>query len=97
MSQPARLTNKAISLPMPTPRKIDEAPCQSTDPETFFTDPTETEKIVLAKTFCDRCQPVNKHACLSFALTNKVKYGIWGGLTPDERQTLIRRQSRNKK
>jgi WhiB family transcriptional regulator, redox-sensing transcriptional regulator len=97
MKQPARLANKTIPLAMPTPIKIEKAPCQSTDPETFFTDPTETEKIALAKSFCDQCQPVNKNPCLSFALTNKVKYGIWGGLTPDERQNLLRKQNRNKR
>ena len=96
MTQQPRLTNKTVPLAMPTPRKIDKAPCQSTDPETFFTDPTETEKISLAKSFCARCQPVNKNSCLSFALTNKVKYGIWGGLTPDERQKLIRQKNRSK-
>ena len=36
-----------------------------------------------AKDICEGC-PV-KDECLEFALRNKIEYGIWGGLTPQER------------
>jgi WhiB family redox-sensing transcriptional regulator len=47
-------------------------------------------QITEAKKLCVRC-PVRK-ACLGFALTTRQDYGIWGGLTEDERRILRRRQ-----
>ncbi len=38
------------------------------------------------ETWCNRC-PV-KQECLDFALDNNEKWGIWGGLSPEERRVL---------
>jgi hypothetical protein len=90
----ARNVLKPVGLNMPTPRNIDNAPCQTVDPETFFPDPTDTAGITKAKTLCGSCSQEIKTKCLSFALTNKIYYGIWGGLTELERKSLIRKQYR---
>ena len=47
-------------------------------------------QIAEAKAVCTRC-PV-REACLRFALSTGQGYGIWGGLTEDERRNLRRRQ-----
>ena len=75
--------------------EIVNAPCQQgVDPELFFPDPTEYEKIHEAKSICGKCDSVTKNKCLTFALENGVQYGIFGGLTDHERALLRRRENR---
>ena len=74
--------------------RITNAPCQSTDPEIFFPDSSEFEKIRNAKNLCGQCN--QKTDCLSFAMTQDIRYGIWGGLTETERKALKRKQYRSK-
>lgn len=98
-SQPKRATNNPVfNLKVPTPRDITRTPCQKNDPEIWFPSgenlPEDTEKIKTAKSLCLQCHETNK--CLSFAVTNKIRYGIWGGTTESERETLIRRAERNR-
>ncbi|KQV11859.1 MULTISPECIES: WhiB family transcriptional regulator [unclassified Kitasatospora] len=45
-----------------------------------------------AKRVCVRC-PV-RTACLAYALQVREPYGVWGGLTEDERAVLLRRTRR---
>lgn len=52
--------------------------------------------IASAKSLCGNCDSDTRGKCLSFALDNKIPYGIWGGTTPDERRLLKRRQDRKK-
>jgi WhiB family redox-sensing transcriptional regulator len=71
------------------------AACRDEDPELFF--PVGLAGPALAraaeaKAACARC-PV-REACLNFALSAGQDYGIWGGLTEDERRNLRRRQQR---
>lgn len=91
----ARNVVNPVALKMPTPQDIDEAPCQTVDPEIFFPDPTDFVGIKKAKTLCDNCDQETKNKCLSFALTNKIHYGVWGGLTEVERKNIIRKQYRS--
>lgn len=76
--------------------EIVNAPCQSKgiDPELFFPDPTEREKIQEAKSICGKCPEITKNKCLTFALENGVQYGIFGGLTDHERALLRRREKK---
>jgi WhiB family redox-sensing transcriptional regulator len=76
--------------------EIINAPCQTKgiDPEIFFPDPTEYDKIREAKAICNQCDVVTKNKCLTFALENGVQYGIFGGLTDHERALLRRRENR---
>ena len=41
----ARKVTKPIELNTPTPQDIDDAPCQTVDPEIFFPDPTDNAGI----------------------------------------------------
>jgi WhiB family redox-sensing transcriptional regulator len=71
------------------------AACRGEDPELFFpigTTGPAVAQIAKAKQVCAQC-PV-REACLDFALSSGQRYGIWGGLTEDERRTLRRRRRR---
>jgi WhiB family redox-sensing transcriptional regulator len=93
MSKPRKI-NMGFELNSESPI-ITDAPCQSVDPEIFFPDPTDVIKTREAKSLCNKCNPLSKNQCLSFAMANKIQYGIWGGLTQDERKNLRRRESRH--
>lgn len=91
MAQIPKATQLDTSIP-----DIKGAPCQSTDPDTFFPDTTDYKQINLAKSFCNECNVVTKNECLSFALDNSIHYGVWGGKTEAERKLIKRRVSRLK-
>ena len=69
------------------------AACRDIDTDLFFpagdTGPAAV-KIQKAKAICRRC-PVQED-CLAFAMAFYQEYGIWGGLTEDERRVLRRRR-----
>ncbi|AXQ51408.1 WhiB family transcription factor [Mycobacterium phage Aggie] len=62
------------------------AACTQTDPEVFY--PEKGESIEPARTICARCDVRAK--CLEVALANDEGFGIWGGLTPNQRLALKR-------
>ncbi|HZR48714.1 MAG TPA: WhiB family transcriptional regulator [Streptosporangiaceae bacterium] len=68
------------------------AVCADTDSEIFF--PAHDDPGTEAKQICRRC-PVRRE-CLAFAITNDERFGIWGGLDPDERRNLRRSLQRRK-
>jgi hypothetical protein len=66
-------------------------PCQTTDPDLWFSyDETQT-KYRVARSFCNRC-PVRRE-CLESALANNEQFGMWGGLTPRERGLLLKQKN----
>ena len=89
---PYRSLDHAPDLQPPTPMPwMDAALCaQVGDPALWFEEsqhrysqsPDGTRES-LAKGVCSRC-PV-KAECLEFALATDERYGVWGGMTPDER------------
>jgi WhiB family redox-sensing transcriptional regulator len=73
------------------------AACKDENPDLFFAPDFERvadweARIAKAKAVCARC-PV-RDACLAYALDTSQWFGIWGGLTEDERRALLRRQLR---
>jgi WhiB family redox-sensing transcriptional regulator len=61
-------------------------------PEIFFpedepADGTRHQGIALAKVICGNC-PVS-YECLEYALIAEEPFGIWGGMTPKNRQTIL--------
>lgn len=65
------------------------AACRHEDPELFFPpgrDDAAGEQIAAAKAVCARC-PVAEE-CLAFALKHRIRDGIWGGLSDQERRHL---------
>jgi WhiB family redox-sensing transcriptional regulator len=67
----------------------ERAACHNTDPEAFF--PTVGRYMTVgARRVCGEC-PV-RAKCLEYALTHGEWYGIWGGLSVDERKELSRQR-----
>ena len=64
--------------------------CAETDPEAFF--PEKGGSTREAKKLCGRCELTAK--CLTWAMTNDEKFGVWGGLSESERRRLRREQER---
>ncbi len=70
------------------------AACKGVDPELFFSsddiadkrDRTERESV--AKGVCASCSV--RGACLAYAIAAGERYGIWGGLNPQERRAVAR-------
>ena len=72
--------------------------CGEEDPELFFpignTGPALLQ-IEEAKAVCRRCPVMNE--CLQWALNGRLaEFGVWGGLSEDERAAMRRRAARNR-
>lgn len=82
--------------PMPievdlTPGRLDDQPwagdalCAQTDPESFF--PERGESTRAAKRVCAGCLVAAE--CLDYALTHRIRFGVWGGLSERERRKIV--------
>lgn len=65
------------------------ANCTGVDPDLFF--PERGGSTTEAKTVCQGCTV--RHHCLEYALTNSIKWGIWGGLSERERRRIRRQRA----
>src|SRR3954466_14304498 len=75
------------SLPThPTPPDFwqERAACFGVEPDVFF--PVSEEEAGPALAFCAVC-PIREE-CLSWALKNGERYGVWGGTTEQQRRRL---------
>lgn len=73
--------------PLPPDRWQDRASCFGVDPDVFF--PISEEEAGPALAYCSSCQI--REDCLSWALKNGERYGVWGGTTEQQRRRLQRR------
>jgi WhiB family transcriptional regulator, redox-sensing transcriptional regulator len=64
------------------------------DPDIFFPERGEANPGEAAKEICKLC--IVRRACLEYALLNRELYGIWGGLSKDERDAYRRKVSHSK-
>ncbi|MCW2902245.1 MAG: Transcription factor WhiB [Streptosporangiaceae bacterium] len=60
--------------------------CSGADPETFYPVSDKPQFVTPAKTVCGGCR--YRAACLTWAVENQEKWGVWGGLSAGERQGL---------
>ncbi len=72
-----------------------EGSCNNYDPEIFYLPynirmSQKREYISRAKAICAEC-PVAEQ-CREFALTTEQEFGIWGGLSEDERRKVLARK-----
>lgn len=65
----------------------EDSACRGIEPEIFF--PISEDDSWRAKEICLVCE-VRPH-CLVFALENRERYGVWGGVTEKERIEMNRR------
>lgn len=59
--------------------------CATTDPDLFFPEIPGTLNRQ-ARDVCAHCDV--REQCLAYALENDERYGIWGGLSPNQRSRL---------
>ena len=75
-----------------------KAACRDKDPELFFpvgNTGAAYQQIEEAKAVCRTCKVID--ACLKCALDTNQDYGVWGGLSEDERRALKRRAMRTRR
>jgi WhiB family transcriptional regulator, redox-sensing transcriptional regulator len=78
----------------PAQNWLEQAACRGEDGALFYppnSGESRAERQMrenMAKSICQTCQV--KPACLSHAVTNDERYGIWGGLNDLERRDLQR-------
>ena len=74
--------------PNPSPPDMwqERAACFGIDPDVFF--PTSEEEAGPALSHCNRCGI--RELCLAWAVKNGERYGVWGGLTEQQRRRLTR-------
>lgn len=70
----------------------ERAACLEEDPELFF--PTSSGRLAAlqteeAKRVCRRCEVQSR--CLAWAFEMQVDFGVWGGMSEDERRALKRK------
>jgi WhiB family redox-sensing transcriptional regulator len=79
------MTGRSLQIAVTTPPAwVDEALCAQTDPEAFY--PEKGQPTRQAKVICRRC-PV-RGECLADALERNDRFGVWGGLSAQEREVL---------
>lgn len=62
-----------------------DAACRAIPVELFF--PLIEQESDDAKTICSSCTV--REPCLEFAIQAGERFGVWGGLTPQERRSVI--------
>lgn len=72
--------------PMPPDYWQDRAACYGIDPDVFF--PACEEESGQALAYCRACGI--REMCLAWALKNGERYGVWGGLTEQQRRRITR-------
>lgn len=75
-----------LGFPAP-PEWYDDALCAQVGPEEFFP-PRQGGSVKAAKKVCAQC-PV-RAKCLTYALDNGERHGVWGGLSERERRKARR-------
>jgi WhiB family redox-sensing transcriptional regulator len=72
---------------------VSQALCRLTDPEIFFVEDERSQAVQQAKEVCRKCPIIED--CLDTAISGNIRFGVWGGATPEERSTF-KRQPRQK-
>ncbi|MGI5135672.1 WhiB family transcriptional regulator [Streptomyces sp. CA-106110] len=73
----------------PTTAWRQRASCRGADVETFFPLPNERAAVERALELCCRCPALTP--CQQYAISRRERYGIWGGLTEEAREWIMRR------
>jgi WhiB family transcriptional regulator, redox-sensing transcriptional regulator len=67
--------------------------CRGSETMVFYPPSDDDSLAEEAKTICSMCAV--RKPCLEFALTNREKHGVWGGLTERERRRVLRQRRRS--
>lgn len=63
----------------------ERAACFGVDPDIFF--PASEDDADQALAYCASC--TTRDMCLAWALKNRERYGVWGGMTEQQRRRLL--------
>jgi WhiB family transcriptional regulator, redox-sensing transcriptional regulator len=88
------MTTTTLTDMAPAPWMIEGA-CRDHDPELFFpigVGDAAGGQAERARAICEGCAV--QAECLRYALENRIKDGIWGGRTEQQRQSLLRSRRR---
>jgi WhiB family transcriptional regulator, redox-sensing transcriptional regulator len=71
------------------------AACRGTDTSTFYhpeneRGPSRMKREMRAKAVCSGCPVIEN--CLRWALAAREPYGVWGGLSAEEREAMLARK-----
>lgn len=83
----------ALATPRPGPSSWQQrAACRGADTQLFYhpeneRGPSRRRREQLAKHICRACPVLTD--CLSWALVTREAYGVWGGLSPEERGAML--------
>ncbi|MFG2937699.1 WhiB family transcriptional regulator [Streptomyces sp. NPDC048282] len=66
------------------------AACSGADVETFFPLPGDWSDRRRALEMCGRCPVLTQ--CRQYAISHGERHGIWGGLTEEARERMMRRK-----
>lgn len=67
----------------------EQARCRGLDPDQFFV--RGAAQARQAVKICARCQV--QDACLDYALSHGIDFGVWGGLTERQRRATLRQRA----
>jgi hypothetical protein len=76
--------------------RFDEAKCADVEDKDFFfpiNRTQEAERLHQLKAICASC--IHEKECLEYALEKQISYGIWGGSTPADRDTVAIANGKN--
>jgi WhiB family redox-sensing transcriptional regulator len=68
---------------------MDAANCATSDPDAFF--PEQGGDVYAPKRVCAACDV--RAQCLQYALDHGERFGVWGGLTANERTRLRKKDA----
>ena len=68
---------------------MDKASCNEVEGDMWFAEATNFLATKYAKKVCGECRV--KDECLQYALEERIDHGVWGGLTIQERRSLLRK------
>jgi WhiB family transcriptional regulator, redox-sensing transcriptional regulator len=88
------MSAKIVNLVLPEAKRwTATAACAEEGVAPMFPTEGDEKGIEYAKSICGRC-PVREQ-CLSEALDRGESFGVWGGLTTDERRAMRRKAARH--
>ena len=69
---------------------MSEGICSSIGPQLFYADPSDANSGTIARKVCDSCPVVDE--CAEHGIKHE-RFGIWGGLTPQQRSAIRRERN----
>ena len=67
---------------------FEKANCRQAPADLFYPERYSGIALLRAQQICNSCEV--RSQCLSYAIDNREKFGIWGGTTPGQRSRYLR-------